>query len=181
MGVIVPVSTESFQAYRTPQRVFSAINADLGPFGLDAAADNDNALCLEFLDESRDALSKDTRWFSGTGKVWCNPPYKKILPWVLRAELAVERHECDRVVLLLPAQVSSAWFIRSVLEHEVQFFKGRICFDKPPGVENRRSPAIANCLVVIERDGLRGVTAVRDAKTGVMLHDLTDLPKPEAV
>jgi phage N-6-adenine-methyltransferase len=173
----VAISTESFQAYRTPQKVFSAINADLGFFGLDAAADRDNALVLSYLDEAANALSPDTRWLSPTGYVWCNPPYKKILPWVLRAELAVDRKECERVVMLLPAQVSSKWFIRSVLRHEVQFFEGRICFDKPPGVENRRSPAIANCLVVIDRDGLRGVTAIRSAKTGVVLHDLTDLPK----
>jgi phage N-6-adenine-methyltransferase len=179
MAVNVPISTASFQAYRTPHNTFSVLNADLGPFGLDAAADSENAKCYSYIDESMNALADTTLWYSPTGNVFCNPPYKKIGPWIERAERAVEKGECTRVVFLLPAMVSSKWFVRCAQRHEVQLYQGRIPFDLPAGVENKRSPAISNCVVVIEKDGLRGVTAWRDAKTGVVVFDYTDLPTPE--
>lgn len=170
---VVPMSTQSTQIYRTPNHVFTPLNLDLGPFGLDAAADENNTKCLEFLDEARNALSPDTKWYSGTGKVWCNPPYKKILPWVLRAEKAVEDGECERVVLLLPL-IAAKWFTRCLINHEVQIYDGRIAFDLPEGMTNKRSPANASIAVVIEKDGLKGLTAVRSAKTGQVIHDFTE-------
>lgn len=165
----VPFSSARFQAYRTPQHIFTPVALDLGPFGLDAAADADNSKCLEFLDAEKDALSAATKWYSGTGKVWCNPPYKKILPWILRAELAVEREECTRVVFLLPL-LSAKWLTRCLMRHEVQVYDGRIAFDLPPGMENSRSPAAGSVLVVIEKDAPPGLTAIRSAKTGQVIH-----------
>lgn len=168
---------DSFQEWRTPHEVFSTLNAAFGPFGLDAAADEQNAKCLSYLGEKENALSLDTKWLSATGNVWCNPPYRKVLDWVERADVAVQRDECARVVLLLNAEPGTKWFNRAVLNHEVQLFQGRVKFDLPPGMTNRRRPAKSQCVVIIEKDGFRGVTAIRRAADGVLLHDLTEIPR----
>ena len=167
---------DSFQAWRTPEALFRTLNVDLGPFGLDAAADAANTKCALFLSEAENALSDTTRWIPGSrdGNVWCNPPYKKVMAWLQRARLAVAWGECARVVMLLNAEPGSKWFNLAVLEHEVHLFAGRVKFDLPPGMKNRKRPAKSQCLVIIEKDGLKGVTAIRDANTGAMLHDLLE-------
>lgn len=169
---------DSFQAWRTPDSIFEALNLELGPFGLDAAADADNTRCLLYLDESRDALCDTTRWSTGSpdGTVWCNPPYRKVMAWLKRARLAVAMGECRRVVLLLNAEPGTKWFNLAVLEHEVQLFAGRVKFDLPPGMKNQRRPAKSQCVVIVEKDGLAGVTAIRDARDGTMIHDLLERP-----
>jgi phage N-6-adenine-methyltransferase len=163
------ISTNSFQAWRTPKHIHEALANDFGQFDLDAAADLDNAIAGAFLSEAANALTLTTRWEADC--VWCNPPYKKILPWVERARLAVSRTEAKRVVMLLPAQVSSKWFTVAVTHGEVQTYQGRICFDLPPGMPNARRPAIAN-LVVIFGTHRRGLTGIRSAKTGALIETL---------
>lgn len=162
------ISANSFQAWRTPKYIFDALARDYGPFDLDAAADADNAMCPRYLTEEQDALSLLTPWRAT--QVWCNPPYKKILPWVKRAYDAVAMQECKQVVMLLPAQVSSKWFAYAYQRGSIDVYQGRIAFDLPEGMVNLRRPAIANLVVAFYHNASGSVPlAVRSAKTGELL------------
>lgn len=94
------------QGWRTPPEVFDPLNAEFG-FTLDVAASPENALCSRYYTREQDALSLCWRG----ERVWCNPPYREILPWVNYAWQ--EARECGAlVVLLLPARTDQEWWAR---------------------------------------------------------------------
>ncbi|QZE50992.1 DNA adenine methyltransferase [Klebsiella phage vB_KpnS-VAC11] len=76
-----------------------------GPYDLDAAADQSNAVCAKFYDEKTDCLK---RWWGKNKHVWLNPPYSFPDPFVLKA---IEQMEHDNQIdILLPGDNSTAWF-----------------------------------------------------------------------
>lgn len=114
--------------WRTPDWLFKALDTEFA-LDFDAAADEANAKCEMF--------SNDIEEFgvpAGTN-VFCNPPYSNILPFVIRALMGT-----NPWVFLLPVRTRSAWF--ELLERgrqkgrvEFRWFRKRIAFDPPPGVE----------------------------------------------
>lgn len=68
-------------------------------FTIDAAASDDNHVLPRYWTREQDALSQS--WLGE--RVWCNPPYSDIGPWVEKAWLAMEEEGCHLVVMLLPA------------------------------------------------------------------------------
>lgn len=49
------------------------------------------------------------------GRVWCNPPYSDIAPWVRRACQQMERPECRLVAMLIPAtRADQSWWQREI-------------------------------------------------------------------
>jgi hypothetical protein len=44
------------------------------------------------------------------GRVWLNPPYSKIEPWIIRADQVVATKEAKYVVGLLPVRTSSGYW-----------------------------------------------------------------------
>ena len=66
-------------------------------FTLDAAASLENAKCSLFYDRETDGLRSP--WAGH--RVWCNPPYSDIEPWLKKAH--AEHPNCPAIVLLLPA------------------------------------------------------------------------------
>ncbi|NHX34189.1 phage N-6-adenine-methyltransferase, partial [Escherichia coli] len=72
---------EDKDCWQTPQWLFEALTLEFG-FWLDAAANEQNALCPYFLTIEQNALQSD--WVS-RGAIWCNPPYSKIKPWIAKA------------------------------------------------------------------------------------------------
>lgn len=60
---------EDKDCWQTPQWLFEALTLEFG-FWLDAAANEQNALCPYFLTIEQDALQND--WVS-CGAIWCNP------------------------------------------------------------------------------------------------------------
>lgn len=95
--------------WRTPDNIFHALDAEFG-FYLDAAAEKENALCAHYLTEKANALSCD--WTS-YGTIFCNPPYSNITPWIQKAEEQCKK-QCQPVVMLLPADISTGWFSRAL-------------------------------------------------------------------
>ncbi|MCT8345119.1 phage N-6-adenine-methyltransferase [Photorhabdus kleinii] len=91
--------------WQTPIEIFAALDAEFG-FYLDAAADNENALCAHYLTERDNALTCD--WIS-YGAIYCNPPYSDISPWVIKAA-EQSRRQSQPVVMLVPADTSVGWF-----------------------------------------------------------------------
>lgn len=95
--------------WQTPIEIFNALDREFG-FWLDAAASESNALCAHYLTELDDSLNSE--WAS-YGSIWCNPPYSDIGPWVEKAA-EQSRAQSQAVVMLLPADISTGWFISAM-------------------------------------------------------------------
>lgn len=68
-------------------------------FTIDAAASPSNALLPRYWTRETDALAQD--WWGE--RVWCNPPYSNLRPWVEKAWRQWDScHEAELVVMLLP-------------------------------------------------------------------------------
>ena len=109
---------------------------------LDVAADVTNTVASTFYTESQNGLKHP--WY---GRVFCNPPYNNILPWVLKAQEEVS-HPATRVgsiVMLLPARTSAGWFRQlskppASYIQLIEFLPKRVQFDPPPGVKYSSNP-----------------------------------------
>ena len=133
--------------WRTPPELFEAIETQvlttLGQrrdcswnFTLDAAASDDNHLCIDYFTEKDDALSQD--WYT-SGWVWVNSPYgRDIGKWV---DKAIEEHKKGaKIVLLAFASTDTQWFAKAwEAASATIFLTGRVNFLDHAG--NKRAPA----------------------------------------
>lgn len=113
---------------RTPRSLFDPLDEEFA-FTLDVAASPENALCKRFYTIWDDGLAQS--WMGE--RVWCNPPYSNIRPWVEK----MVRSEAELVVMLLPAnRTEQAWW-QDIIEPrrgpiiETRFLRGRLRFDTP--------------------------------------------------
>lgn len=143
----------------TPWEFFEPLNERFG-FTLDVAALPHNAKCERFYTPEDDGLAQ--AW---TGeRVWCNPPYSNIEPWVAKAQdewAFADQKGCDAIVMLLPAnRTEQKWWQRHVEPYRdrpdsslrVEFLAGRLRFirhghDK---VEPNQRPPFGCCLLIWE-------------------------------
>ncbi len=145
-----PKSRESIQNYRTPEPFFRWLNQSFG-FTLDAAADEDNALCPKFYTPDVDGLAQCPR-----GEViWINPPFKQIKWWLAWAEARAE--DGNTVVMLLPASVETKWFRRYVTRGEIAFLTPRLPYLHPDPAQRskKKGPPGASMLVVFRPGAMR--------------------------
>ena len=103
--------------YETPAWLFKALDTEFA-FTLDGAASHENTKCLHF---SSELLPAD--W--GGHRVFCNPPYSNIEPFV---ELAIRRQSWI-AVLLLPVRSDSDWWADMIASAEIRWFRKRIRFE----------------------------------------------------
>jgi phage N-6-adenine-methyltransferase len=141
---------------RTPPRIFNPLN-DRFRFGVDAFADNNNHLCPVYMSDDGtgllgDALTQD--WKPSLGVHYGNPPYSNPFPFVKKAY--EEAQKGCKVVLLLPADISTAWFDYCMLASEWIRVKGRIKFDNPDGTPMERSPNFGSIVVVFDQETFDG-------------------------
>lgn len=115
--------------YWTPDHIFEYAAEKWGPFDLDAAASPNNTKCSRFYTEEDNGLNQP--W---DGVVWCNPPYRKLINWVMKADQEVNAGRAKRVVMLLPAHTSTAWFHYAMNFGKVEFILGKIKFGGAKGV-----------------------------------------------
>lgn len=116
--------------WRTPREVFDFYHARYG-FTVDAAADARNRLLPRHFPDGLRAPWAGER-------VWCNPPYSYIDPWVEKAA------EADVACLLLPARTDRPWFNliwdrqeqRPAEGWRVEFPEGRVRFEGAAGDPN---------------------------------------------
>lgn len=100
------------QTWQTPPAFFEALHAEYG-FTLDGASSGENALLPR-------ASSADAPVSWQGERVYCNPPWSNIRPFVELAAAA------DLAVLLVPARTNCRWFHRALeLGAEVRFFLGK--------------------------------------------------------
>lgn len=99
-------------------------------------------------------------------RVWCNPPYSDIAPWVIKAEFEVLRNSCPLVAMLLPATKTEQPWWQDFIEPwrdgrrprsdglltftvETRFLRRRIAFGFPGNPEGgKESGRFGNVLVV---------------------------------
>jgi phage N-6-adenine-methyltransferase len=134
----------------TPPELFDPLNERFG-FTVDACALPRNAKLVRFWTPDDDGLVQD---WSGE-RVWCNPPYSSIEPWVEKARGS----GAELVVLLLPAnRTEQGWWHRLVEADrdrggfQCEFLSGRqrfIAFDADTIKPNERPP-FGVCLLIWE-------------------------------
>lgn len=101
-------------------------------FTIDVAAADHNAKCDRYFTEAQDGLAQP--WASE--RVWCNPPYSNIRPWLQKA-WEEWRAGAELIVMLLPAnRTEQAWW-QDLVEPQararvpwftVEFLPGRLRF-----------------------------------------------------
>jgi phage N-6-adenine-methyltransferase len=124
-------------------------------FTIDAAASPANAMLERYWTKDQDALSRS---WAGE-RVWCNPPYSDIRPWVEKAHREFG-HEIrpELVVMLLPANRTEQRWWQDLVEPardlrrliRVEFLPGRMRFDRPNAVIGPKGdrPPFGCCLVI---------------------------------
>jgi len=139
----------------TTQELFQPLNDRFGGFTLDVAAARHNTKCERFYTREDDGLilpwSQTASGFDqGAERVWCNPPFSNIAPWV---EKAWAEHERTGVIaMLLPNnRAEQSWWQRMVEPYRdrdlsplhSEFLSGRPRFIKKGQTEvgvNERPP-----------------------------------------
>ena len=108
----------------TPEWLFNRLSLAYGPFDLDVAAAPENAKCERYFDEQTNGLEQP--W---TGRVWCNPPYRDLIKWVRKAREETMNGNAEKVVMLLPAQTSTAWWHDYALKFaNIVWIRGKVQF-----------------------------------------------------
>ena len=129
----------SKQNWRTPKYILEWIEKQWGPITLDVAASKENAVAERCFTGKDDALVQT--WRGKEGLVFCNPPFRRIMPWVTKAVHEVRAGSCGKAVMVLPANTSSDWF-RVLCQHaHIVLVSPRVAFlhddgrprDKPMG------------------------------------------------
>lgn len=120
-------------------------------FTIDAAASSDNARLPRYWTVDDDALVQS---WAGE-RVWCNPPYSNIAPWIDKAWK--EWWRCDLIVMLLPAnRTEQGWWhsyvepYRKVSGFSIEFLRGRLRFIQPgrTDVGPNERPPFGCCLLI---------------------------------
>jgi phage N-6-adenine-methyltransferase len=127
-------------------------------FTVDAAALPRNAKLERFWTPDDDALSQS--W--ARERVWCNPPYSHIEPWVAKAWEEFRPRGAELIVMLVPAnRTEQGWWQRQVEPFRewpgfhVEFLPGRlrfIAFDADEIKPNERPP-FGCCLLIWDCGG----------------------------
>ena len=134
----------------TAPEVFGPLHERFG-FTIDVAALPHNAKLPRYFTPEDDGLAQS---WAGE-RVWCNPPYSSIEPWVVKAHEA----EADLVVMLLPAnRTEQGWWQRHVEPArrdgsiEVEFLPGRMRFIAHDAtvIKPNERPPFGVCLVIWE-------------------------------
>jgi phage N-6-adenine-methyltransferase len=126
--------TDSDENY-TPDKFFAPLHLEF-QFTLDPCATAESAKCPLFFTKAQDGLKQ--RWAGH--RVWLNPPYSDITPW-LRKVTEELKAGCPLVVALLPSWTDRRWWHHYIERGrrngsvKVRFVQGRISFGTPGNPE----------------------------------------------
>lgn len=122
----------------TTPELFDPLHAEFR-FTLDAAASHANAKLPKYYTRDDDGL---LRLWAGD-RVWCNPPFSRLAPWLAKAWWEM-RAGCELIVMLTPANRTEQHFWQEYVEPfrdgpvtdgvtlRTRFLKGRTRFILPP-------------------------------------------------
>jgi phage N-6-adenine-methyltransferase len=134
-------SLEQDERYTTRDTMdWCAKQAGVDAFDLDVAACEESHKAETFFTVAMDGLTRP--WF---GRVWCNPPYSDIAPWVAKAWREMESLPGpDVIAMLIPASRTEqgwwqtdveAWRDRHKSQLTTHFLPGRTRFGHPGNPE----------------------------------------------
>lgn len=125
-------------------------------FTLDVAACKQSHWAPRYFTKADDGLKQ--RWF---GRVWCNPPFSILEPWLRKTWQEWRSGRVELVVMLLPTRTEQPWWHRLVEPKRdlrssplrSRFLKGRTRFGNPRDPRGLRvgSPNF-NCCTLTWRD-----------------------------
>ena len=145
---------------RTPADFWDVINGEF-LFEVDAAASKENTRCSAWIPEWQNALDREKTIWTGDicQRVYCNPPFKHMLPWAQRAYEEAQKHPLAVVALLGP--MSRAVWFKFCCEHasEIRILTPRVQFDPPPGVTYKGGNDRDQILVIFRRRPINGPPA----------------------
>lgn len=136
----------------TSPEVFEPLDRRFG-FTIDVCALPRNAKCARFYTPEDDGLRQPWRG----ERVWCNPPYSSIEPWVEKAW--AESADCRVIVMLVPAnRTEQGWWQEHVEPYRdkadsplrVEFLPGRLRFiaHDADGIGPNERPPFGCCLLI---------------------------------
>lgn len=120
-------------------------------------ASRENALLDRYWTIDEDGLKQS---WAGE-RVWCNPPYSNIRPWVKKAWA---EPSAELIVMILPAnRTEQSWWQdliepsrdgRGARSCRVEFLRGRIRFVSPEGrrIGTNERPPFGSCLIIWEAE-----------------------------
>lgn len=149
---------DSVDDRETDPELFGPLHARFG-FTIDVAASTANAKLERFLTIEANGLHHSWRG----ERVWCNPPFSGIRPWIEKA-WQEHRNGCDLVVMLLPANRTEQGWWQDLIEPfrdrssdrrglSVEFLRGRRRFIYPGrgAIGPNERPPFGVCLAVWRR------------------------------
>jgi phage N-6-adenine-methyltransferase len=141
-------SQDERNAWGTPDFVFDYFDKRFD-FTVDAAASKENAKVAVHwnIDDDWFSASREELLKEGFTRVWCNPPYSNIKPWVEQARK--DRELGILTALLVPATPDAGWWPLDANEYTF-ITKGRLAFidpvtGKPKSGNSKGSVAIVFC------------------------------------
>lgn len=148
MANIAPLMTSartgesSRDSWRTPKWLYDLLDKEFH-FNLDAAADDNNALCDFYLTQEEDGLKND--WW---GSTWVNPPFSQLKAWAKKGYEEAHKGNAT-VVMLVAARTDTAAFWNYLRYGEVRFLPGRLKFTHPNGA--KYSAPFPSCITIFHR------------------------------
>lgn len=137
----------------TPDDLFHQLN-ERYRFTIDAAASRRNHKVMIYWTRQTDGLKQN--W--SHQRLWINPPFSNITPWVEKACL----FEAELAVLLVPVWTDRKWFHSALSvssphqkyaeKFHLTFIKGRLKFGKP-GSKKPDGPAPFPCMLMVFERG----------------------------
>jgi phage N-6-adenine-methyltransferase len=112
--------------WQTPRWLISALTEVLEDFDLDPCAPRrrDNYTAKRGFTAEDDGLNRP--WF---GKVFINPPYSSIAPWISKIAQESASHKVTNLVALVPARTDTNWWHDAMRSGAtIMFLKGRLKF-----------------------------------------------------
>jgi hypothetical protein len=112
----------------------------------------------------------------GGERVWCNPPYSVLEPWVSKAWRAVNEESAELVVMLVPAnRTEQGWWQRLVEPYRdrggaltTAFLPDRLRFGRAIPVKNDRPPFRPGRVVDTPPGGIVFPRPSSDARSGAL-------------
>jgi len=146
-NVMSHVKTNGYQDWSTPDDLMEALESKFGAFDLDVCATDDNAKAENYITPANNGLKVDW-WEYGVKSrlAFCNPPYGQTEVWLTKA--LDERANGVTTVCVLRASTDTAWWHELAMKGSIYLLRGRVAFDPPEGVENKKRPGHATAIVV---------------------------------
>jgi phage N-6-adenine-methyltransferase len=142
---------DSVDDRRTSMSLYLSLHARF-VFTLDVAASEENHLCERFFSLQENGLKQS---WAGE-RVWCNPPFSDLAPWISKAWESF-RNGTDLIVMLCPANRTEQPFWQKMVEPfrdrkqglNVEFLSGRTRFrTAQSGLRYLGRPPFACCLLI---------------------------------